>query len=924
MGDFFTPPPGFLPVQPEPETPIPDFTTIAGNIGLGLDSSGTLNKFWNGLVEALVRVVTITLGWILRQVFIILGFIFTLFGKTTEEASLGYGVFVSVMLKDVFGVDVDPSSVNTRRGGPDRQAVANKLGHAIIGTLFSGVQSDPAGGVKASDAAANNFLAVMVNMELNGWVESWFADGISGHLLEKWGELKDGLARTLGLGRLSRQVFGPPLKVLVHDPYLALLEYTYRSKHIPEGVALPAFFRGDIDRTKLSDILGHQGYKEQEIDFLLTQHAKRISDADVEYLIARGIWSLDVGKQYLRQQGWDDTGASTRLQVLSDQRINKYRVELVTVATDAYVRGEVTFDQLQGAIRNSGYSDAEGGFALSVASLKRDVHVTHLSQGQIETGIVDGIMHLNDLKQWADRNNMPADEEAFLELMTLYKGNKQSATAAAKSAAAKAKAEAAAAKNSAAAVKAAAAKAQAADKGVSVAQAETLVKDGLWTFAHLTTFLTARGYAPDAIDAIVQLLHAAIAKTAAAGATASGARSAAASRGLSLAEVEKAVVAGILTIADLESFLEAHHFDAADAHVIVELTQEAIDTANTKAAAKAAATAKAADKQISLPNLEHAVRIGLTPIATYDAALTAAGFDALTVTLMNGLLNAQIAADKAAAAKRTGAAAAGAAAAISISQLEQEVINGIRPIADYTSTLAQLNYNATDQRELTQLLQLKVDAAKLVAEKKAAAGEALAAKGISISQAERAVKLGVIPIATYTSLLRTAGFTQDAIDVLAHTLLAEVAKTSKAQTAATGAAAQLATKGISLPDLERAVIAGVRPIADYTNTLASNGYSAIDVGTLTELLQLKVDQAERAAAAHADAEGKATQKGITLAAEEAAVIAGDLTMANYDALLVQLGYDALDRAILEQLLQTKVAAKAAKAGGSAPAPAVGP
>ena len=361
------------------------------------------------------------------------------------------------------------------------------------------------------------------------------------------------------------------------------------------------------------------------------------------------------------------------------------------MAEGAYVDGNLDLASFQNLVSGSGLTDVEQSWILSVANIKRQSKVTHLSLGQIEQGVLDGILNLNDVKTWANRVNMPADEEAYLELMILFKQSKETATAVAKAAAAQAKAAAAAkAKATAAAEKAAAAKAQAADKGVTVAQAETLVKDGLWTFDQLTAFLTAKGYGGDAIDAIVSLLHASIAATAAKTSTATAAKTAAGAKGLNLATVEKATVDGILTIADLQNFLTNDGYSAENAQVIVELTQEAIATAQTKAAAKAAATAKAADKQISLPELEHAVRLGLTPISSYNAALTAAGFDAMSVTLLDGILNDQIAADKATATKLAGLAAAGATVGISISQLEQEVINGIRPIADYTTTLAQL------------------------------------------------------------------------------------------------------------------------------------------------------------------------------------------------------------------------------------------
>jgi hypothetical protein len=919
MGDFFAPPPGFPDVPPAPSTPPPNFEQIGGGIATGIANSPLVSGFLAPLFNILMSWSTAFLGTLLSFALKIFAFFIRLLLNIEDEASTGYGALVSATLKDLLGVNVDPSVVASRAPGPGRQAAANAMGQAIIGTLFSQVQANPSGGITPSDGAVNNYLGVVMNMELNGWLESWFNDAVSYHLLEKYGDLKDGIARVLGLGRMSRQVFAPPLKVLVHDPYLQLLQQKYRPKLVDAGTAIQAFLRAEFDRDTLSSILALQGYTEQEIDWLIRQHAKYLSVDDMNYLIARGTWTIDQGITQLGFQGWDPASAQHLLEIAADKELQAYRKEAINVAEAAFVDGNLDLASWQNLVSGSGLTDVEQSWILSIANIKRQSKVTHLSLGQIEQGVVDGIMSLTDVKTWANRVNMPADEEAYLELMILFKQNKATATAAAKAAAAKAKAAAAQAKVDAAAAKATAAKALAADKGVTVAQAETLVKEGAWTFDHLTAFLTAKGYGGDAIDAIVTLLHNAIDTTAAKTATATTVRAAAGAKGLNLATTEKAVVAGILTIDDLQKYLAANGFDAADAQIIVDLTEEAAATAQTKAAAKASAVAKAADKQLSLPELEHAVRLGLTPIATYNTALTAAGFDAMSIALLDGILNAQIATDKATASKRAGLATAGAAAGISIAQLEQEVINGIRPIADYSNTLAQLGYSPADQTDLTQLLQLKVDGAKQTAAKKAAAGATLGARGISLGQAETAVKLGVLPIATYQQQLQTAGFTADAVDVLSNSLLAEVAKTSKTQVAANGATTALAAKKISLPDIEKAVIAGIQPIDTYTNTLTQNGYSSADADTLTQLLQLKVDHANQAAAMHADAVGQATQKGISLANEEAAVIAGDVSMDDYDALLTQLGYDVTDRGILEQLLQLKVAAAAAKAGTAAPA-----
>lgn len=912
MGDYFTAPTGSPLPPPEPDAPPPLFEEAAANFGLGLAKSGTLGGFVAQLGDMLFALVAKVLGLLINSLAIVFVTLMGLVGQISEDARMGIGLLTAGTLKELFGADVAAADVNGATSGPGRQAAANAMGKAVVGTMFNGSQPDPQGGIVPSDNAANTFLSVVMKMELNGWLESWVTDGLSAHFLEKYGELKDGISRSLGLGRLSRQVFRAPLKILVSDPYTNLLNQKYRPRHWDIDALMAQLNRGQITRAQLSAPLGNQGYTEAQIDELVRKSQKVLSIGDLEYKASRGVASPDYIHATLVTLGYTDGAADDLIDLWRDKRIQKYRMEMVSVAEGAFVAGNLLLGDFNTVVQQCGLSAEEQDWIVQVAQLKRAVKIRHLSEGEIIKGIEDGILNFNDLKAWSVREGMPLQEELFLELETQFAENKASAVAKAKAATAAAKVTTANAKLQAAQQKAAAAKTAAATAGLTAVQAGTLVKDGIWTTAQYTAFLTAHGFGPDAIEANVELLHAAQSATAAKTAVAGTVRSSAAAKGLNLAQLEKAVVEGIVTEDRLRSFLIGSGYSADDAEIVVELTHNELTAAQVKKDAAAAAHAKAATKSISIPDLDRAVRLGLTTVDAYKAALTKAGFDAGSIALLVGILQSQLASDKATAAKSAVASSVTTSKGITIGQLEQEVIAGVRPIGDYGAALVAAGYGHEDQVDLTALLQLKVDQAKSTAAKKAAATKTLAARGISLSAAERAVKLGVVPVSVYTALLQSLNYTPDAVQVLTNSLIAELGAAKKAQATATSAANTLAAKQISLPDLEKAVIAGVRPIGDYTAVLSSAGYGAGDVDTLTQLLQLKVDQAAAAAAAHADAEGAATQKGISLGKEEAAVVAGDKTMADYDALLFALGYDDVDRATLESLLQAKIDAKAAK------------
>lgn len=921
MGDLFAPPPGYPVPPPELDTPPPNFADAGKNFAIGVAASGVSTGWWAQLAKVFKDVFSFIVGWTLAILGNVLAFIVGNLTAADAIASQAYGELIAREVESLFGLNYNSAALQGIANSKGRADLGSQVANVILTSIFSPTSAASGSGVEPSDAAAKKYLGTVMTMELEGWIHSWVLDALSVHELEKFGDLKDGISSVLGLGRMSRQVFAAPLKVFVHDPYQALLNDRYRPTPLPHTSAIRQFYRGELSRDDLERILGREGWSTKYIDYLISEHQKYLSDADVDYLVSRGAWNSDQGSKYLQEQGWDAATAQRRLAIMADKRVDHFRREIITAGEAAFVRGDIPATQFQTIVQNSGLSDDEQTWTIRAAGVKRELHITNLSRSDIQTMILKGVLNFTDLQAWAVRNNMPIDQERFLELLLAEEGGEKTAAAKAKAEAAAAKAAAQQLKAQAAIAKAAQAKAQAADKGISVSQAETLVVDGLWTFDHLTTFLTARNYGPDAIAAITDLLHARITKAAAHGTTATGIRATAAAKGLPLGQLEKAAVEGILTLAEFQAALAPHGFTAEETQVLVELTQHAREVQAVKDQAAADRAAKAGHHEASLAEIERAARLGITPADNYTLALQNAGFNAASVALLRGILDSQIAADRKAAATRTGAVAAGNFKGVSLPQLEQEVVAGIRTLDDYTAALLKLGYSAGDVADLAALLKLRIQHAHTVADKSVAAGEALAQRSLSLTDIERSVKLGILTIDDYKAALKAADFDPHTIDILAHALTQQVANASKAGVTTTGAVTKAKAKSISLSEFQRAVLEGVRTIGDYSNLLTGLGYSAADVTTMVHLQQLKLDHAAAAARKHADAVGLATDRGISLADEERAVLSGDKTMANYDALLKALGFDAIDRSTLDKLLAAKIAAAAAKA--AAPPAATG-
>lgn len=402
---------------------------------------------------------------------------------------------------------------------------------------------------------------------------------------------------------------------------------------------------------------------------------------------------------------------------------------------------------------------------------------------------------------------------------------------------------------------------------------------------------------------------------------------------LTKAEIEDAVVRGILSPVDYDVWLEQENYDDQARTVLSLLLQSTVrskeDADRAKQAKAAADAAKAAQKAVAdaakqaaleagtkttapeLSDIKQAVIQGILPIDAYAAALTARKYAPADITFLVALLQKQRDDYVAAQQKRADATRAAAAKNLSLSELDAAVVGGFISPAEYGARLTAAGFAGADVAILQGLVQQKLDAAKDAAAKRTAAAAALQKKGLSLAEEEKAVKAGVQTLDDYKSFLTAQGFNAGDVAILASTLAASISATAAAQQQADQANAQPAGKGLALSQLEAAVVAGIRPIDEYRQLLITQGYDALSVDTLVQLLQGKVDDAAAARAKHAQVAQATAGKVLSLAQVERAVILGTVTMDAYRAYLAEQGYSDDDVALLVGNLTVEIQRAAA-------------
>jgi hypothetical protein len=393
---------------------------------------------------------------------------------------------------------------------------------------------------------------------------------------------------------------------------------------------------------------------------------------------------------------------------------------------------------------------------------------------------------------------------------------------------------------------------------------------------------------------------------------------------LPLADFEASVLRGILDVDQYARELARRGFDAQESAIAVALLRDRVEAQREAEDARAAAAARAELAGVSLTGFERAVRLGVRTVDQYAAFLDQVGTPEVGKALAIDLLRAQLADDDRARAERQARDAAAAAKGISLAQRRRAVLAGVRPREYYEAALRDAGWPADDQRVELALVDAEIsDAAAArakrdqvaaaheqarvareaeAAAKAAAAGEPPPAPRLSLAQLERAVKLGLLSPDVLREELYATGYAAEDVEIVVGLVVAGIPDARAAATREAAIAADLATKQVSLADLQRAVLTGLRTVDQYSAELRARGYGDDDVDLLAQLLvdrlTLAEEQLRKAIAARLAKVADAPPLEELLAA----VDAGELAVDQLGQVLVRFGVDATTALLFSRLV----------------------
>lgn len=347
---------------------------------------------------------------------------------------------------------------------------------------------------------------------------------------------------------------------------------------------------------------------------------------------------------------------------------------------------------------------------------------------------------------------------------------------------------------------------------------------------------------------------------------------------------------------------EAAALDAIKVQQEIDRQAAAEEKAIEKAAKKAEIEARNARTLPTLGELRRAIVRGRLPIDRYTQELERLKYAPEDIAfLVADVLDER--ADYDAAKQRQAAAEARASDAdLSLPEVRTLVVRGTLDIADYYGALRARGYDDVEANHLTALVRDERDDRIRAEQERARQAEIAAARSVSLSAMESAVRRGLRTMADYTGLLTAQGASQASIALLSDLLAAQLADDATALQARREAEAQGKAPALPLATLERAVRLGLRTLDDYRHAVAALGLSPADQATLVSLLQLQIAEDDAARRRREEIAQGAQPPGLSMGQIERAVRLGLLDMGTYRAWLSAAGYGAQDTELLVSLL----------------------
>lgn len=283
-----------------------------------------------------------------------------------------------------------------------------------IGGLPAGVLT-PAQGVDA----AQRFLGFVMSFSIREGNAAFFSEMVTAGLIENYREYGAGLARNLGLGRLTRMALRPLIDTTLATPLEWALNKQYRPKRLSEATAVRAYLRGAITPEQLREELSLLGYANDKINAIVAANELSLTDSDLDRLVRWGVWTEFQAVEHLRRRGYSKEVAQALLRANDLQRADARVLEFVNVLERQVLTGVMNLREFRAILNSLPLREYERRWEIALVGQQLELPRRTLTLAQMRTAFLRGLVDLGEWRDFLRKEGYSDDDSDILTLALL-------------------------------------------------------------------------------------------------------------------------------------------------------------------------------------------------------------------------------------------------------------------------------------------------------------------------------------------------------------------------------------------------------------------------------------------------------------------------------------------------------------------------
>jgi hypothetical protein len=333
-------------------------------------------------------------------------------------------------------------------GGPAKDATSVVFDQIMAPMLGLLTPSSP-GKVGAGEENAQHILGTIISLHLSTWMVNIISNLTGLGVLKYINSFDDAITSGISARGFSRLATRPYLDTFVVKPGTRDLNRRYPLEVGSVGGLLTRYVRGYMTADEVKFALRGKGFDDETVADLLLEYLKLFSVDDLVTLVDAGVYTVDDAVEALKQQGYPENVARTKITKHYWDRVDaQYRL-LANSLVDAFIDRRIDKPMLYYYLERAGF-DEEEIKAMVVRGAALQELTKRLSLAQVRELYNEGVEDLAFVQNFLHEEGYSDDDVDRLVLLYFTKKEERDARKAQQADAKRSRAAAQAAKDKAA------------------------------------------------------------------------------------------------------------------------------------------------------------------------------------------------------------------------------------------------------------------------------------------------------------------------------------------------------------------------------------------------------------------------------------------------------------------------------------------